>query len=63
LFEYETVKLPLKPSDVEYDAVHGVIAELVYTWLTGQTTVVTDVALVISKVSLSLLPSWFESPG
>jgi hypothetical protein len=58
-----TVRVPLKPSEVEYEAVHGVIAEPVYCWLTGHTTVVVEVALVISNVSLSLLLSWFESPG
>jgi hypothetical protein len=64
LLEYVGVNDPLCPSDVEYDAVHGVCADPVYVCgVDGHVTVTLDVALLIVKVALLLLPLWLPSPA
>ena len=61
-FEYEGVNDSLRPPAPVAVAVHGVIGEPVYVIVAGQLTVVTEAALLISKVALPLLASWFASP-
>ena len=64
LFVYVGVSVWSRPPTPVAFAVHGVSGEPVYVvGVLGQVTAVTDAALLITKLELLLLASWFASPA